>query len=301
MSIALTDKAWDTEIRPTALKVVFLCLCNHADDKRRRCWPSVSLIAKKCNIDARSVRRHLSTLRKLGHIAIVEHGSGGRAMTTVYEILRRNPDSGVPLSRNGDPLNPDRNDTKTLTEMTETLTEMTENPDSGVPPTVRNRQEPSIEPSLAAPKASAPGNLFPIPNDLTEKTSEAQRPKDPAFEIFNIEFKEHRQIPYRSGKGDHVQLSALRRQLGIATKETPPSWTDAIHNFFATPLGKYTLADLCVRFDVFLKGPLDRFGKPDDGNSKPANKGSGLRFDPENDPGYLRLENDPNYIEERKR
>jgi hypothetical protein len=97
-----------------------------------------------------------------------------------------------------------------------------------------------------------------------------ERPKDEAFETFCSEFVENREIPYRAGTGDHVQLAALRKQLGIGSRETPERWTDAVRNYFKSPLSKYTMADLCVRFDVFLQGSLDRFGKP-------ANCGDGPR------------------------
>jgi hypothetical protein len=54
----------------------------------------------------------------------------------------------------------------------------------------------------------------------------------------------------------------MRKALGIGSKAAPPNWTAAIHNYFNSPYDKYSLMDLCRRIDVFLKGPVDRFGKP---------------------------------------
>lgn len=88
---------------------------------------------------------------------------------------------------------------------------------------------------------------------------------DTAYELFASEFLEHRGIPYRSQKGDFVQLAGLRKALDCNCKGMPAKWQDAIHNYLGSPSGKYTLADLCSRFDVFLSGKVDRYGKPDTG------------------------------------
>ena len=50
--------------------------------------------------------------------------------------------------------------------------------------------------------------------------------------------------------------------LKIGTKETPLKWRKAIGNYFASTLSAYTLADLCQRYDCFINGRMDRFGKP---------------------------------------
>jgi len=111
--------------------------------------------------------------------------------------------------------------------------------------------------SIAAPQASPPGDSPRIRND---KTSE--RPKDEAYELFASEFAKRRSTPYRPKKADWVQLADLRKSLNLTGRATPDRWTDAVDNYLWTPSGKYSLADLCVRFDVFLQGPLDRYGKP---------------------------------------
>jgi hypothetical protein len=42
----------------------------------------------------------------------------------------------------------------------------------------------------------------------------------------------------------------------------PDRWAVAVDNYFSSPLTRYTLADLCSRFDVFAQGEVDRFGRP---------------------------------------
>jgi uncharacterized protein YdaU (DUF1376 family) len=112
--------------------------------------------------------------------------------------------------------------------------------------------------SIAASQAPPPGNgkTFRQPAD---------RPKDEAYELFALAFREKRKTPYRmrNGKeGDFVQLANLRKQLLIGTRETPDKWEIALENYLSSPLTTYTLADLCVRYDVFVLGEVDRYGRP---------------------------------------
>ena len=134
-----------------------------------------------------------------------------------------------------------------------------------------NRTVSSCKPLIPEAPAS-PKDTFkditdiqtPSESDQTEKTSAKKtRKPDAAYEVFCSEFAEHRNIPYRGCKGDFVQLAGLRQALKCPALEAPTNWQVAIHNYLATPQGKYTLADLCCRFDVFCRGRLDRFGKPD--------------------------------------
>lgn len=101
----------------------------------------------------------------------------------------------------------------------------------------------------------------------SEVAKPARKP-DEAFETFSSEFVEHRKTPYRASKGDFVQLAALKKAFACTNGSAPPDWSAAIHNYLASPMGKYTLADLCSRFDVFKAGKLDRFGKPEGSASK---------------------------------
>lgn len=98
------------------------------------------------------------------------------------------------------------------------------------------------------------------PSETAEKH---HRSPDAAYEIFCSEFAEHRGIPYRGTKGDFVQLTGLRKVLNCTCVDIPDKWQEAAHNYFASPQNKYTLADLCCRYDVFRMTRLDRFGKPE--------------------------------------
>lgn len=146
----------------------------------------------------------------------------------------------------------------------------------------------------ASPPAQPPGDGS---QDHSPSNAKNERPRDEAYEGFTAAFQQYRGIPYRSVKGDFVELAGLRSRLHIANRKTPDRWEASIRNYLATPQGKYTLADLCSRFDVFMRGALDRFGKPigenhggqsDASNSGPAKAASGYSFEPEDLPGYAR-------------
>jgi hypothetical protein len=145
---------------------------------------------------------------------------------------------------------------------------------------------------LAAPQASPPD-----PMD-SGSVPHKERPKDEAYERFATEFVNVRQIPYRTrnGKdGDFVQLALLRRQLQIGTRDVPQKWDTAVQNYLASPLTTYTLADLCVRYDVFVLGEVDRFNRPAEskeqitgGNSRAkSGQNSGSYRMGEGKPGYV--------------
>jgi len=93
------------------------------------------------------------------------------------------------------------------------------------------------------------------------------RQPDQAYEIFASEFTKHRSVPYRKKTADFVQLADLRKAVPCEDG-IPPDWIKAIGNYFGSPQGKYTLADLCSRYDTFLQGRLDRFGKPESAPTK---------------------------------
>lgn len=136
---------------------------------------------------------------------------------------------------------------------------------------------PPVAQNMVINGTVSPGNLFDLqgnePPKATFKAIKANigakapsrqpRKPDPAYETFCSEFVEHRGIPYRSKKPDFIHLADLRKSLQCNNGDEPRDWSAAIHNYFASPQGKYTLADLCNRFDVFRLGRLDRYGKPE--------------------------------------
>jgi hypothetical protein len=86
--------------------------------------------------------------------------------------------------------------------------------------------------------------------------------RDEAYETFANEFRAKRLVPYQSKSGDFVRLASLRKALGTVSKASPEGWHKALGHYFGSPLSAYTIADLCSRFDIFIAGPVDRFGKP---------------------------------------
>lgn len=95
---------------------------------------------------------------------------------------------------------------------------------------------------------------------MVKKQSSAIR--DLAYDAFARQHQSQIGCPYGSTKADFVRLAALRRQLGLSSREAPADWEASICNYFETPQGKYSLADLASRYAVFRKTSLDRYGKP---------------------------------------
>lgn len=86
---------------------------------------------------------------------------------------------------------------------------------------------------------------------------------DEAYEIFKRHFDKLRApAKYGRHRPDFVNLAKLRKDMGLQPSELPPRWDLACRNYLLSPLGKYSLADLAVRYDVFVRSPLDRYGKP---------------------------------------
>jgi hypothetical protein len=71
------------------------------------------------------------------------------------------------------------------------------------------------------------------------------------------------ELPYRHKQADFMKRAALYadyKRMNLAL--TVDRVTRAARNYFATPQGKHTLADFCVRFNEFYEHALDRYGKP---------------------------------------
>lgn len=96
---------------------------------------------------------------------------------------------------------------------------------------------------------------------------------DPAYEIFRAMFDLYmKPAKYGKTKGDFEQLSRLRRTMELKPLSVPPQWEKACQNYFASPLGAYSLKDLAARYAVFVKWPLDRFNKPVGGFTQPNHR-----------------------------
>lgn len=89
-----------------------------------------------------------------------------------------------------------------------------------------------------------------------------KRLQDDAVEEFRKACLWLTQAPYIVTPADMVNLARLRKGYGLAVGTCPPDWEAAIENYFQSPLSKYSLADLCVRYTIFHNSPVDRYGKP---------------------------------------
>lgn len=85
---------------------------------------------------------------------------------------------------------------------------------------------------------------------------------DAAADLFSDQHKKLLGTAYVYGTKDFVHLSDLRKANGLGARASPQGWDVAVMNYFGSPLGCWTLADLAKRFPAFLNSPLDRYGKP---------------------------------------
>jgi hypothetical protein len=85
---------------------------------------------------------------------------------------------------------------------------------------------------------------------------------DPAADSFAEKCLEYTRVPYDFKTQDFVILARLRKSFKIGTKETPEGWEESIVNYFGSALGKWTIADLANRYQVFRNSAVDRYGKP---------------------------------------
>jgi hypothetical protein len=89
-------------------------------------------------------------------------------------------------------------------------------------------------------------------------------PRDLASDCYAAKCRERTGVPYVPEGGDFVMLAKLRKAFTIPARQLPPEWEQACENYFASPLGQYSLADLAnpKRYAVFKNSPVDEFNKP---------------------------------------
>jgi hypothetical protein len=97
-------------------------------------------------------------------------------------------------------------------------------------------------------------------------TNETPKPRPPRpRNIYSDAFEDGFKLrydgePYQRQAFDFVHLNKLLKlHEGAIVMER---WCKAISNYFLTPQGKHTLADLCCNYAAFVCSPRDRFGKP---------------------------------------
>jgi hypothetical protein len=90
--------------------------------------------------------------------------------------------------------------------------------------------------------------------------SNSGRRRDREFDAFAEAFNKRFGIAYRHQVQDFVQLHRLRK--AVTLEET--YWQRAVQNYLASPLGKYSVADLASRVEVFATSRLNGYNKPVD-------------------------------------
>jgi len=80
VSIALMTLAWKSGL-PSGQKMVLLALCDNANDQGE-CYPSVTMLAEKCSMGARTVQQHVTDMETAG--IVTREMRNGRS--TIYHI-----------------------------------------------------------------------------------------------------------------------------------------------------------------------------------------------------------------------
>lgn len=137
-----------------------------------------------------------------------------------------------------------------------------------------------VEQTLNGRSTPLPSSPLPVSSTNVEEReiqtplppSPAAKPIDSCVASFVEVHLTERKVPYAPEKKDWVQLARLRKAYHLSPGAAIPEWAEAVTNYFASPLSRYTLADLCCRYATFHEGPLDRFNKPvnhkENGNGK---------------------------------
>jgi len=91
---------WEDETLSTVEKAVYTALCTFASSDRRRCFPSVSAIAKRASCSSRAVYAALAALSERGYVARNSRYKGKEQIASDYSLLghksakRGAPDAG---------------------------------------------------------------------------------------------------------------------------------------------------------------------------------------------------------------
>lgn len=93
MSIALMSRAWAEGPEEPSHKLVFLAICDHANDDGV-CWPSMARIAKKCCLSDRQTRRIVRILEKRG-LLLTQQSEGHSSNRYLVQFPTRTPMTGL--------------------------------------------------------------------------------------------------------------------------------------------------------------------------------------------------------------
>lgn len=100
MSVYATTWAWEQPTANPGQRLVLLAMADNASgpdsDEPGICWPSVELIAAKCGLSTRQVKRHLADLHEAGMVVKMERRRRRDGSFSVWEYLV--PYQGTPTS-----------------------------------------------------------------------------------------------------------------------------------------------------------------------------------------------------------
>lgn len=80
-----------------AAVLTYMALASHAYGRKNVCHPSLATLADLTGYDVRTIVRAVATLESAGWIE--RRKGGGRGASTVYTLLRRDPETGAQMSQ----------------------------------------------------------------------------------------------------------------------------------------------------------------------------------------------------------
>lgn len=270
MSAKISGKVWELELDPTE-KLVLLALSDHADHEGNNVRPGNDLLVAKTGLSERTIGLKIASFIERG-ILEPEDTATGRGRVREFTL---DPDQ---CERRQYFIERDKRRTEQARQKVEARSTDTakkgrstfdryeeqkvESDSRKVEADAQKVEfdgnaykeyEPSIEPSIEpfSPPSAQPETL------ALEKPS---KPQDAFYSSFVTSYAQVYGCPYQNKRADFVQLAACRKQGGEWL--TADRWQTALVNYFASPLGAHTLADLSNRFGTFFRSALDRFGKP---------------------------------------
>lgn len=137
----------------------------------------------------------------------------------------------------------------------------------GITPLTSENETPLETPVKPPPSSSSSSSSSSRPIHNSSKLDYPPAEKrggrhDLAADHFQAKCMELTGAPYEFQTADFIRLASLRRAYKIEATEAPPSWPESVTNYFASPLSRWTIADLCARYAVFKNSALDEFNKP---------------------------------------
>ena len=163
MSGYVAGLCYEVKFGCATTKAVAVALADHASQDGTKAFPSIKLLADKCEVSPRTVQRALRRLEEMGVLLIVRSGGNGPRDTREWKfdlhLLRTvaaTDEKQLIASNKGDTVSPLENELR-VTPVTPKGDTDDNKGDTGVTRTVTNLQEPSfapLPPSQAEPPKS---------------------------------------------------------------------------------------------------------------------------------------------------